>query len=253
MLDVAKKAALDAGVVALKARAAGLTSKAKEGETNISTKGDVLAEEEISRILKKNFPKHNILTEETGRVERGSEFTWIIDPIDGTLAYFSGLDTFGVSIGLFKEGKPFLGVINFPALKLLFWAEKRKGAFLNGDRIRVSKESNLKRSIVGFDFGYSERADEARNLLIPLVDKVRYTPMFACNVFGMTSVSRGIYEAYIHEALIWDFAAGAIIVEEAGGKVTNYEGGGVNWDREWIDVVVSNGLVHDEIIKLIKK
>lgn len=253
MIEKAKRAVVEAGDVAIRVKRAGLSSRSHESETNISTEGDTLAEERILAIIKKNFPEHNIVTEETGRVDRGSKFTWIIDPIDGTLAYFSGLDTFGISVGLFKDDKPFLGAINFPALKLLFWAEKGKGSYLNGKRIRVNKETDLKKSIVGFDFGYSGRVEEAQEILIPLVDEVRYTPMFACNVFGMTSVARGVYQAYIHEALIWDFAAAVPIVEEAGGKVTNYKGGSVDWDKKWIDIVASNGLIHNEIVKLINR
>lgn len=253
MLDVAKKAAIEAGWVALKARLSGITTKAKGGIGNFSTEGDLLAEKKIIDIISKNFPNHGILSEESVDSRKKSKYLWVIDPIDGTILYYSGQDTFGVSVGLLKDNKPFLGAIYFPALKLLFWAKKGEGAYLNNKKILVSSEKLLNRSVVGFDCGYSNRKAGIKNILMPIVDNVRYVLIPGCTVFAMTSLARGFYQAHLHSGPIWDFAAAAIIVQEAGGILTDYKGKPINWNKKWLDVVASNRLVHNKIIKLINK
>ncbi len=253
MIEVAKKAAIEAGRVALSVRLSGITAKAKGGIGNFSTEGDLLAEKKIVDIISKNFPNHGILSEESVDSRKKSKYLWVIDPIDGTIIYYSGLDMFGVSVGLFRDNKPFLGAIYFPVLKLLFWAKRGEGAYLNDKKISVSPEKLLNKSVVGFDCGYSNRKAVIENILMPLVDNVCYTLMSGCAVFAMTNVARGFCQANIHTGLIWDFAAASIIVEEAGGRVTDYRGKPIDWTKDWIDVVASNGLIHNEIIKLINK
>src|SRR3989344_8884472 len=137
MLEVAKKAANEAGEVVLKLRD-NLKVKTKSNDSDVLTQADLASEKIILATLKSSFPKYNYLSEEVGKEDNKSEYTWVIDPIDGTLSYASGLPFFGISIGLLKNNKPFIGVINLPALKSLYWAENGKGAFLNGKRIKVS-------------------------------------------------------------------------------------------------------------------
>jgi len=253
MIEVAKKAAIEAGKIVLSLRDKQHTVKEKTNLSDITTEADIAAEKEILKILKTSFPNHSYLSEEIGAENNGSDFQWIIDPIDGTLAYFSGLPTFGISIGLLKKGEPCLGVINLPVLDNLCWAEKDKGAFLNNKKIETSDKKDLDRSIVGFDFAFAgTRAKEAKKLLIPLVDEVGYPPIFACTAVGLVYVAQGIYDAYIHSAYPWDFVAGAAIIEEAGGKVTDYEGKPIDWSKDWIDFFASNSHLHNKILSLIK-
>lgn len=253
MIEVAKKAAIEAGRAALRVRLSGITAKAKGGIGNFSTEGDLLAEKKIIDIIGKNFPDHGILSEESTNPSKKSRFLWVIDPIDGTIMYFSGQNTFGVSVGLLKNNKPFLGAIYFPALRLLFWAKKGEGAYLGNKKIKVSPEKLLRKSVVSFDYGYSNRRAGVKKILLPLVDNVRYAPVPGCTVFAMTNLARGFCQAHVHSGPIWDFAAAAIIVEEAGGKVTDYKGRPINWKKKWVDVVASNRLIHNKIIKLINK
>lgn len=253
MLDIAKRAALEAGKIVLDLRSSGITAKAKGGIGNFNTEGDLLAEKKIIDIISGSFPDHGILSEESTNPRKKSRFLWVIDPIDGTIIYFSGQDTFGVSVGLLKDDKPFLGAIYFPALKLLFWAKEGEGAYLNNKKIKVSPEKLLRKSIVSFDYGYSNRKADVKKTLLPLVDNVRYAPVPGCTVFAMTNLARGFSQAHVHSGPIWDFAAAAIIVEETGGKVTDYKGRPINWTKGWLDVVASNGLIHNKIIKLINK
>ena len=255
MIGIAKQVAVEAGKIAIELRKRGVNARTKGKETDLVTSGDIASEKKILDVLKSKFPKHNFLSEESGITDNHSQYTWIIDPIDGTSAYFSGLPMWAVSIGLLKDMKPYLGVAFLPDFDELFWAEQNKGAYLNGRRIKVNSEASLAKSIVAFDFGYSDRVEEAKRTYLPLIDKVRYPPILACSVYGMVNVAKGIFGGYVHRALVWDYAATAAMVQEAGGKVTNFEGGEVNWkspDR-WIDVVGTNGLLHSEILSLINK
>ncbi len=256
MIEIAKRAALEAGRIALKRRFARHSIERKGSADNFATESDFLCQQKILEILQSKFSKHNYRSEEKGggNINNGSEFTWVIDPIDGTGPYFSGLPTFGISVGLLKGGKPFLGVLNFPALDSIYWAEEGRGAFLNRERIRVIQERDLRKVMVGFDLGWmGEREEEIRGLILPLADRVRYTPILGCTIAGLAYVAQGVYGAYLHWAYPWDFAAGAAIIGEAGGKITDYEGREIDWTKDDISVLASNGLIHDEIIKLIKK
>lgn len=135
----------------------------------------------------------------------------------------------------------------------LYWAEKGKGAFLNGKRIHVSQEKKLKNSVVGLEFGYYERERDLKLFHRPLLNKVRYPYTLGGVASSVALVAKGMLDAYMHKALVWDFAAGAIIIEEAGGKVTNMGGNPIDWSGDWIEVVVSNGLIHNQILRALKK
>jgi len=254
MLETAKKAAILAGRKILSLRKRGLTFNNKKRLGDFVTDADVASEQIILREIRSRFPNHNFISEEVGKIDNHSEYTWVIDPIDGTIPFSSGMPSFGISIGLIKEGKPYFGVINLPALNSLFWAERNKGAYLNGGRITVTKGKELLKSVIGFEFGYvGTRNVEMQKLLKPIIDKVRYTPVLGSTVVGLSYVANGNLDAYIHSAHPWDYAAGVVIVEEAGGKVTDYEGRPIDWSKDWIDVFASNGVIHEEILSLIKQ
>ncbi|KKQ98236.1 MAG: Myo-inositol-monophosphatase [Candidatus Woesebacteria bacterium GW2011_GWB1_39_12] len=252
MLEVAKRAGLEAGKIALELRDK-LKIKLKSNQSDIVTQADLASEKVIFSILKASFPMHNYISEEAGKKDNNSEYTWVIDPIDGTLPYAAGLPFFGISIGLLKNNKPFIGVINLPALKSLYWAENGKGAFLNGKRIKVSSVQDLSKAIVLFDYHYAgRRVADIKKILLKIVDKIRYPPTFASSVVSLAYVASGICHGDIHTAFPWDFVAGAAIIEEAGGKVTDYKGGDIDWSKDSIDLLASNGKIHDEILSLIR-
>lgn len=253
MIEIAKKAALEAGGITLKRRFTTYSVERKGTADNIATEIDKESEKQILKVLKAKFPKHNFLSEEIGKEDNGSDYWWVIDPIDGTGSYFSGLPTYGISVGLLKDGKPILGVLNFPALNNLYWSVEGKGAFKNGKRIQVSNESELSKIMVGYDLGWmGERTEEVNKYLLPLVDKVRYTPILGCTVAGLSYVAEGIYGAYIHWAYPWDFVAGAAIIKEAGGEVTGIKGEKINWLADDMLVFASNGKVHNEILSMVR-
>ncbi len=255
MIEVAKRAAIEAGDIALhfQESVAEILEKGQD-PTNISTEADIKSEKAILSLLRKKFPRHSFFSEEEGKKTGQAKYVWVIDPIDGSIPYSAGLPLYGISIGLLKNNKPLLGVINLPSLNKLYWAVEGKGAYLNGRKVVVSKQPNLSRSIVGFDFAYAKyRKNETKELLLPLVSKVRYPPILASTSVALCFVAEGIYDAYLHTAHLWDYVAGAAIVQEAGGKVTDYIGGPIDWSQEWIEVIVSNGLIHQQVLKTIKK
>ena len=253
MIEVAKEAAVKAGKITLSLQGKRLAIKNKERVGDFTTEADLASEKEILAILQTSFPDHNFMSEEIGEIDNGSEYWWIIDPLDGTISYSSGMPTFSISIGLLKQGSPILGVINLPALDSLFEAKRDNGAFLNGERIKVSGERNLIKSVVGLDVPYiGGRREAIERLLLPVADKVRYPPILGCASAGAAYVAGGIYEAYLHSAHPWDYAAGTVIIEEAGGKVTDYEDKPIDWSKDWIDFFASNGHLHNKILSLIK-
>ena len=254
MLEVAKKATVLAGRKIVSLRKKGLTFKSKKRLGDIATDADITSEKIILALLQKHFPNHNFISEEAGKTDSGSEYTWLIDPLDGTIPYSSGLPIFGVSIGLLRNFQPQLGVVIMPDSGRLFWAERGKGAYMNGDRIAVSLEKDLINCVVGFDVPYiGTRSDAINRRLLHLADKVRYPTMLGCASAGAVFVASGILDAYLHSAHPWDYAAGALIVSEAGGRVTDYRGNNIDWSKDWIDLFASNGKIHDEILSLIKQ
>lgn len=254
MIEVAKRAAIKAGRKILLLRRRGLTFKDKERFGDFATNADISSETIILTELRKHFPNHNFISEEAGKTVNRSEYAWVIDPLDGTTPYSSGMPTFSISIGLIRERQPVLGVVNLPALDSLFWAERGNGAFLNGKKINVSDKKELIKCVVGLDVPYiGGRREAIERQLLPLADKVRYPPMLGCASVGAVYVAKGILDAYLHSAYPWDYAAGAIIVAEAGGRVTDYRGKPIDWSKDSIDFFVSNGLIHEEILSLIKQ
>jgi len=255
MLEIAKEVAIKAGEIVVSYREGKHSVERKGTADNITTEADVASQAKILQILQASFPKYNFLSEEKeGRIDNGSEYTWVIDPLDGTGPYYSGLPTFGVSIGLLRGSEPILGVLNFPVLNNVYWAAKGEGAYKNGKKITVSKETRLEKAMLGYDFAWMDMRDkEVDSLLRPLVSKVRYTPMLGCTIAGISYVAEGAYGGYIHWAYSWDYVAGVAILEEAGGKVTDEKGNKINWLNETMTVVASNGYLHKKILSLLNR
>lgn len=254
-LKIAKKAALEAGKIIQKYSGKEHKKTFKnEDKSDFATKADLEAEEKIVAILTKNFPKHNIIAEEKNRINKGSEYTWVIDPLDGSLFYIKGLPLFAVSIGLLQDNQPVLGVIYDISAKDLYFAQKGKGAYLNDKRIAVSREEELEAAVVNMDFGHrARRRQKLESYIITLADKMGYLCALGPAVGILGLLGKGSLDAYVVTAWIWDFAAGVVIVKEAGGKVTDFEGKEPDWSKDRLSIVASNGLIHDQILEALKK
>lgn len=251
-LQVAKEAAIAAGKIVKKYYQSKLTLNGKGHFANFATLADVESENKVIEIIKANFPKHNIIAEESGTVDHGSEYSWAIDPIDGTIPFVDGLPFFGVSVGLLKNNEPLLGVINMVAKDELFWAEKGKGVFKNGKRIQVRREKSLEQSTIALEWGHSERLWRIDKHFVPIVEKVRYAYVFGSAVQSLTSIAEGNLDGAFIRAYVWDFAAGAILIKEAGGRFTDEKGNKPDFTAEKIQLICSNGLIHDEMVKVYK-
>ncbi len=254
-LKVAKQAALEAGKIIQKYQGSFGDKFIKEGDkSNFATKADIESEKKIISILKKYFPDHNIIAEEGGEDHQNSEYTWAIDPLDGTVSFVAGLPLYAVSIGLLKNHQPIVGVIYDVSSKNLYFAQKDKGAFLNGKPIKVSRENDLELADVSVDFGHhAKRKQKIEEYIYKVGLKVGYLYAFgpAAGILGL--ISRGALDGYVSSAYIWDFAAGAIIITEAGGKITDMMGNEPDWSKKRLDLITSNGLIHGKLLEALKR
>ena len=248
-LDAAREIALGAGSL-LKGGFGGSIEFERKPDGSLVSPADKAAEKLILGELKKRFPSDSTLSEESGRAGCDDEFLWIIDPLDGTHNYIKGLDIFGTSIALCRKGLPALGVICLPMTNELFYARKGGGAFLNGEKISVS-DRGLKDATMFFDSSIARLPERNFAALEKLHDKVFNIRMLGSTVAGLCHIAAGRAELEVEFCdAVWDFAAGLLIVEEAGGTATELDGG--LWGYETVGYVVSNGRFHDEILKLIK-
>lgn len=223
--------------------------KVKSNKSLVGT-ADTEANKVIIQVIKKYFPNHSILSEESVFEDRKSDYKWVIDPIDGTHNYLHEIPVFGTSIALEYKNEPVLGVIHFPVLCITAVAEKGKGSFMNGKRIRVSNKKNLDHSFVLFEFSYANRMEKV-GFLKKLVHKTIDVRNFGSAIYNLLLIACGKCDGYVVLTTNeWDIAAGFLIVEEAGGKVTDLKGG--KWKANQHQFVISNAKVHKDILKYLK-
>jgi myo-inositol-1(or 4)-monophosphatase len=196
-----------------------------EGKNNLVTEVDHKVEDYIVTAIRKTFPDHCILAEESGDCGiKPANCRWIIDPIDGTTNYAHGYDFFAVSIGLEINGQMMVGVINAPILKEVFYAVKDKGSMLNGKPIKVSKTKSLERALLATGFTYKNRGLNLPNFEHFLYNSQGIRRCGAATI-DYCNVAAGRLDGYWELGLRpWDMAAGSLIVQEAGGKATSMDG-----------------------------
>jgi len=225
-------------------------------EKNLVTEIDKRSEALIIEIITKHFPSHNILAEEGGGAKKTSksDVKWIIDPLDGTTNYTHGFPVFCVSIGIEVKEHLVAGVIYDPNFDELFTAEKGKGAYLNGKRITVSKGNSLNESLLvtGFPYNITENPNNAIEHFVHFLMEAQAVRRMGSAAIDLAYVAAGRYEGFWEVALNpWDMAAGALLVEEAGGKVTTFSGAPFSIYQK--EVLASNGIVHEEMMNVLKK
>lgn len=250
-LKVAKQAALEAGKV-IQTYSGDFGKKNIKGgdKSNFATIADIKAEKVVVKILTDNFPSHNIIAEEGTGIKKGSKYTWAIDPLDGTISFAAGVPNFTVSIGLTLNSEPVLGVIYHITKGDLYWAQKGKGAFVNNKKINVSSNKNLEEGIISLDLGHKHKREEKfKRYIAPLIFKASYVYSLGSGALSLAYTARGIVDLHIQAGGIWDNLAGAAIIREAGGVVTDFKGKEPDWNKGQVDVVASNGLIHDQILE----
>ena len=218
-----------------------------KGDGSPVTAADKAAEEIIRKTISTRFPGHAFLGEEYG-ASGSSDHVWIIDPIDGTKNFMTGIPIFGTQIALMKNGDLILGVSNCPALGELVYGEKGVGAFLNGTQVRVSEVSRVADSRMSFGGqNYFQRIGREEGMLRLIHGSRRVRGFGDCWAYHL--IASGRFEANVESSIrIWDIAAAAAIVEAAGGRATDISGGPVT--RDIRTFIASNGRIHDEILAM---
>ena len=224
-----------------------------KGVVNLVTEADLEAEELIVSRIRKAFPTHTILAEEKHKDTRVGEFCWIIDPLDGTTNYAHGFPVFSVSIGLEISGKVEWGVIYNPVLAELYTARRGAGAFCNGAAIHVSSVESLGASLLATGFPYDIQTSPANNLDNFCAFAQRSQGVRRCGsaALDFCAVAAGRFDGFWELKLNpWDCAAGYLMVEEAGGTVTDFHGQPPSiYAGEFI---ASNGLIHQQIVDVLE-
>lgn len=250
MIDLAIKVAKTAGHLLLErfGKIRRISEKKEGRRMTLVTDVDIEAERKIARLIHREYPHHDILGEESTAQRKKSDYRWLIDPLDGTHNYIRGIPLFGVSVALEYKGEVVLGVINLPYFNQLFEAQKGKGALLNGERIFVSKR-NLPETIALYD---STLRDD-KGLKIFFLERLSKR-IFTIRSLGSAAVhlsllARGSVDLIVeYEEGPWDFSAGALLVEESGGRITDMEGH--SWNPYMARYIASNGRIHDEVLKI---
>ena len=221
----------------------------KEGINNLVTEADHASEKAIMDTIKEQFPDHFILSEEAGEMATGSEYKWIIDPIDGTVNYAHGIPICCVSIGVEHNGAMVMGTVYNPFLKEFYFAEKGAGSTLNGDLISVSGETDVHKAclVTGFPYTYLDVPNGPLEVFSRFIRRGVPVRRLGSAAMDLCWVAAGRFDGfYEHKLQAWDSAAGFLIVEEAGGKVTDFKGS--YYSPYQPQILATNGKIHAEML-----
>ena len=231
-----------------------ITAITKKGDYNLVTEADLASEALIIERIKSHYPRHTILAEESGDtivVDGDRQWKWIIDPLDGTTNFAHGYPCFCVTLALEHEGEIVIGVTYDPTRNELFTAEKGQGASLNFKPVHVSSTPKMSESLLvtGFPYDFKDRNDFARHLTAFLLG-ARGVRRDGSAAIDMAYVACGRFDGFWEEGLNpWDVAAGVLMVNEAGGKVTNYDGTPLSIYKP--PICASNGAIHAEMLAVL--
>lgn len=227
------------------------TWRAKSGPGDVVTEVDEEAERYILGRITSQFPNDSILSEECGAIGAGEEGrVWVIDPIDGTRNYMMGVPFFCVSIGVALAGVPGIGAIYDPIHDEMFFAQRGRGASLNGESIRVSDETSLEDSVISVSW-VKEKTDRRRFIeyIEALSRDTSYFRRFGSAALVMAYVACGRLHGYLQAGLNpWDVAAGVVIVEEAGGVVSDFKGNPIDVRKKDIEIVTGSPRFHSVLL-----
>lgn len=224
----------------------------KDSVNNLVTEVDRHAEDRIISIIKRDFPHHSIISEEVGELMQQSDYQWIIDPIDGTVNFAHGIPICCVSIGLRHEGKMLMGAVYNPMMDEFFFAERGKGAFLNGSPIRVSGKADFHKAclVTGFPYKWPDTKEHPIRVFERMILQGLPVRRLGSAAIDLCWVACGRFDGFWEYNLnAWDVAAGYLIVREAGGRISNFDGSDTTvFDKE---TLATNGLIHEEMLRVI--
>jgi len=250
-LEIARHAAREAGKILISIFGH-VNHIMKKGSIDLVTEADLDAEKIILKTIRRNFPEDNILSEESGKQKHTSGRTWLVDPLDGTTNFAHGFPFFAVSIALEIEKEIVLGIVYNPQMGEYYEGVRGKGSRLNNRPINVSRTSNLNESLLatGFPYNIHEKSEEVIRLFGKMIVRAQGIRRPGSAAIDLCYVAAGILDGFWEQDLHpWDTAAGIVIVEEAGGKVTTFEGKPYSPFQKTI--VAANPLIHDEMIKVL--
>jgi myo-inositol-1(or 4)-monophosphatase len=260
--ETIKEALISSGRILMDHFGKAKTVKEKNNQSNVVTEADLASEKNIVAVIEKKFKGQNIIAEETGFRNKFSEFTWIIDPLDGSSNFAAGIPWFGIIIAVLKDYKPIIAGIYLPYSDEMYIAEKGKGAFRNDARIDVTKERNLRDVLFSYSLDFSEdtaKTDNESKIIREIVKETRNLRSINC-VLEYCYVADGRLGGCVNQATkIWDIAAPALMIQEAGGVVSDISGNDLNfcvdktsYDRTFSFVAASKEL-HPKVRSIIAR
>jgi myo-inositol-1(or 4)-monophosphatase len=251
-LATAVEAVVRAGEIQL-ARFGSVLHIDKKGAIDLVTEVDLEVERMFRALAASRFPEHDILAEEMGGSEKGSRYRWVFDPLDGTTNYAHGVPIFCSTLALEIDGEPVVGAVYDPNRRELFTAERGVGAWLNGQPLRVSTTETLIDALLvtGFPYDLDTRLDTLLGLFAAYLSRARAVRRLGSAAIDLCWVAAGRMDGFWEQGLrAWDIMAGALIVQEAGGRVTALDGG--PWHAAVDHIIASNGGIHDEMLAVVR-
>jgi len=227
-----------------------ITFKAKK---DLVTKYDIAVENYLKKQFSKKFKEFNIIAEESDNSQIKFNNSIIIDPIDGTTNFVNGIPHCAISVGVYKNKKPYLAIVYNPILDELYFAKKGFGAFLNGKKLNVSSEDDLQKSLIATGFPYSSGTnnEDLKDVLVKIEKILPYCQdlrRLGSASIDLCMIAKGVFEGYYEMNLkAWDVSAGVLILSEAGGKVTNIKGTKYNIFKDKY-IVATNSKIHDKLL-----
>lgn len=254
LAQFAAETAKAAGQALLDRFGAALEVQTKDGNPrDLVTDADLAAERAIIGAIARRFPDHGVLSEEAGSSGPASDYLWVIDPLDGTTNFSQGIPFFAVSVALLKQGAPVVGVVYHPTSGELFYAQRGGGAFVGGRPLAVSPQGALERAMVCVEWGKSEASlDRGLRDLVRVTRRANKLRALGSAALNLAYVAAGRLDAFVVNGLHpWDVAAGALLVEEAGGSVTPSAWGRIA-DPSGL-LVATNATLHDGLLNLLRR
>ncbi|ROL60895.1 inositol monophosphatase [Bacteroidetes/Chlorobi group bacterium ChocPot_Mid] len=256
LTKIAVEAALKSGEILRKGFGTSFEISSKEGKNNLVTEFDKLSEETIIEYIHSVFPDHVFLAEESGKTGEllKNKVRWIIDPLDGTVNFAHGIPIFSISIAAELNREIISGVVYHPLLDELFVAQKGGGAFLNDKRLNVSDNGDLDSSmlVTGFPYNVNQNPCGCIDHFVNIIKRGIPVRRLGSAALDLAYVAAGRFDGFWEINLNpWDVAAGILLVQEAGGKVSQYNG-----EQYWIDndsILATNGMIHSEISSVLTK
>ena len=254
ILEFAKATAKEAGSILMTHFGKISTIERKSTDIDLVTLADTESETFILDKIKKTYPQHHIITEESVIVKNNAEYCWVIDPLDGTTNFVHNLPIFAVSIGIQHNKETIAAVIYNPAVHKCFFAEKNGGAFLNDEPIHITSTNTLINSLLvtGFPYVHDNRWEKGFDIFKNLYGRTQGIRRLGAAALDFCFVAMGRFDGFWEFGLQpWDVCAGALILEEAGGRVTDWDGSLMPFSGE--RVLATNGYIHCEMMEVLAK